>query len=169
MDLGQHWLMYWLVAWQHQAITWTNADVSLLRSSNNYLKAISQEIPQPSISKIDLKITYLNFNSNLPGAKELFLAALAINTLRPSHTHVYLLTNNPVMPKSFECYDVSMMVVRPKLNSTTPLPQWHPRLCGFIPPCTHSRLMIQINITKIVQVKSWHLISMNPFPEPMLN
>ena len=27
-DLGQHWLRLWLVAWQHQAITWTNADLS---------------------------------------------------------------------------------------------------------------------------------------------
>ena len=28
MDLGQHWLRYWLVAWWHQAITWTNVDLS---------------------------------------------------------------------------------------------------------------------------------------------
>ena len=27
IDLGQH----WLVAWQHQAITWTNVDFSLVR------------------------------------------------------------------------------------------------------------------------------------------
>ena len=27
-DLGQRWLRYWLVAWQHQAITWTNVDLS---------------------------------------------------------------------------------------------------------------------------------------------
>ena len=26
VDLGQHWLRYWLVAWRHQAITWTNVD-----------------------------------------------------------------------------------------------------------------------------------------------
>ena len=25
-DLGGHWLMQWLGAWRHQAITWTNAD-----------------------------------------------------------------------------------------------------------------------------------------------
>ena len=25
-DLGQHWLRYWLVAWRHQAITWTSVD-----------------------------------------------------------------------------------------------------------------------------------------------
>ena len=27
IDLGQHWLMQWLVAWRHQAIAWTNADL----------------------------------------------------------------------------------------------------------------------------------------------
>ena len=28
IDLGRHWFMYWLVAWWHQAITWTNVDLS---------------------------------------------------------------------------------------------------------------------------------------------
>ena len=27
-DLGQHWLRQWLVAWWHQAISWTNVDWS---------------------------------------------------------------------------------------------------------------------------------------------
>ena len=35
------------------------------------IRAISQEMPQPSITKIRLKIKYLNFHSNLPGANEL--------------------------------------------------------------------------------------------------
>ena len=26
-DLGQHWLGWWLVAWGHRAITWTNVDL----------------------------------------------------------------------------------------------------------------------------------------------
>ena len=25
-DLGQHWLRWWLIAWQYQAITWTKVD-----------------------------------------------------------------------------------------------------------------------------------------------
>ena len=29
IDLGQHWLRYWLVVWWHQAITWTNIDENL--------------------------------------------------------------------------------------------------------------------------------------------
>ena len=31
-DLGQHWPRQWLVAWRHQAITWTNVDQRLLAS-----------------------------------------------------------------------------------------------------------------------------------------
>ena len=34
-------------------------------------REISQEMPQPSIAKICLKITYLNFHSNFPGVNEL--------------------------------------------------------------------------------------------------
>ena len=52
-------------------ITWTNVDLSLVRSSDIDLMAISQGAPQPSITKIRLKITYLKFLSNLPGANEL--------------------------------------------------------------------------------------------------
>ena len=40
-------------------------------STHNHLRAISQEIPQPSVSKISLKITYKRFHLNLPGANVL--------------------------------------------------------------------------------------------------
>ena len=39
-----------------------------MKSSDIYIGAISQEMPQPSIC---LKITYLKFHSNFPGANEL--------------------------------------------------------------------------------------------------
>ena len=71
VDLGQHWFRYWLVAWRHQAITWTNVDLSSVRSCGIHVRTISQEIPQPSITKISLKITSLEFISNLLGANEL--------------------------------------------------------------------------------------------------
>ena len=70
IDLGQHWLWWWLVAWWHQAITWTNDDLSV-RSSDIRLRAISQEMPQPSVTTISLEISYPNFHSNLPGANKL--------------------------------------------------------------------------------------------------
>ena len=42
-----------------------------MKSSDIPIRAISQEMPQPSVTKIRLKITYLNFHSNFPGANEL--------------------------------------------------------------------------------------------------
>ena len=36
-----------------------------------HIGAISQEMPQPSITKICLKITYLKFHSNFPGANKI--------------------------------------------------------------------------------------------------
>ena len=60
IDLDQHWFREWLVAWQHQAITWTSVDLSSVRSSDNHTRAVSEEIPQPSISKIIMKITHLS-------------------------------------------------------------------------------------------------------------
>ena len=56
INLVQHWLRSWLAAWRHQAITWTNVDLSLVRSSGIHLSAILQEIPQPSVTEISLKI-----------------------------------------------------------------------------------------------------------------
>ena len=39
--------------------------------SNNHLRAISQEITQPAITKINMTFIYLKFLSNLPGTNEL--------------------------------------------------------------------------------------------------
>ena len=41
IDLGQHWLRWWLDAWRHQAITWNNVDLSSVRSCGIHLRAIS--------------------------------------------------------------------------------------------------------------------------------
>ena len=46
----------WLTAWWHQAITWTNVDLSLVRSSDIYLRTVSQQIPEPFIAKVSLNI-----------------------------------------------------------------------------------------------------------------
>ena len=71
IELGQHWLRLWLDAWQHQAITWTNVDLSSVRSTQIFLGIISEKISQPLIPEISLKIICLNFHSKLPGANEL--------------------------------------------------------------------------------------------------
>ena len=58
--LGQRWPGQWLVAWLCQAIQGTNVDLSSeVKSSDIHVKAFSQEIPQPSVTEITLKITYL--------------------------------------------------------------------------------------------------------------
>ena len=64
IKLCQHWLREWLVAWWHEAITWTNADISSVSSISNhhftrYISATKYQI--------NLKITYLKIQSNLPG------------------------------------------------------------------------------------------------------
>ena len=73
IDLGQHWLRWWLVAWQPQAITWTNVDLLSVRSNDIHLRTISQEISQLPITEISFKITYLKFRSNLSGTSELII------------------------------------------------------------------------------------------------
>ena len=65
---------------RHQAITWTNVDWSSVKSTDSHIRAISQVMPQASITKIHLKITHLKSHSGanelsllpyLPGANEL--------------------------------------------------------------------------------------------------
>ena len=48
-----------LVARWHQAIAWSNMDLSLLMYDGNTMRGISQEIHQPSITKSRLKMTHL--------------------------------------------------------------------------------------------------------------
>ena len=50
-DLVKHSFRQWLVAWRHQAITWTNVDLSSARSGYIHLRTVSQDKPQPSIPK----------------------------------------------------------------------------------------------------------------------
>ena len=42
-----------------------------VKASDIHMRAVSQEIPQPSVTEISLKISYLKLNSNLPGASKL--------------------------------------------------------------------------------------------------
>ena len=48
---------------QHQAITWTNVELSSVRSSDIHLKAISKELPLSSITEISFKIYKFSFKS----------------------------------------------------------------------------------------------------------
>ena len=44
---------------------------SSVRSSENHLWAVAQEIPRPAITEINLEIIYVKFLSNLPATNEL--------------------------------------------------------------------------------------------------
>ena len=58
-------------AWRHQAITWTNVDLSSEGFCGILLKTISQELLKISIQGMSLKNAFLKLFSNLPGANEL--------------------------------------------------------------------------------------------------
>ena len=51
-DLGQRWIRQWLAAWRHQAITWTNVDLSSMEFCGIRLRSISQEILKISTYKM---------------------------------------------------------------------------------------------------------------------
>ena len=54
-----------------------------------HIRAISQEMPQPSITKICLKITCLKFHSNFPGAIEYQSLIWAWISHLYSYSHIY--------------------------------------------------------------------------------
>ena len=56
---------------RHQAITWTNFDLSLVRSGGIHLRPIAQEMLKISILHISLKTTYSRLQLHFPGAIEL--------------------------------------------------------------------------------------------------
>ena len=55
----------------HQAITRTNVGLSLVRSSDMHLRAVSHLIPLPPFTKSWLGVACIRFHSNLPGVNEL--------------------------------------------------------------------------------------------------
>ena len=65
---------------RHQAIIRTNMDLSV-RSSDIHLSASSQEVLQSSVTKINLKITFLKAHENLLGANELISIVFGLRTM----------------------------------------------------------------------------------------
>ena len=55
-----------------------NVDWSSVKSSDIRIRAISQQMPQPSITKICLKITCLKFHSNFPRPNELIYRVVPV-------------------------------------------------------------------------------------------
>ena len=69
IGLGQHWLRYWLAAWQHQAITCTNINFSLVWFCCIDLRAISQWVPKLPFCIMHLKNMLLKLLPHLPEAR----------------------------------------------------------------------------------------------------
>ena len=59
INLSQHWFRYWLVAWWHQAITWTSVDILSLGFCSIHLETISEEVLRVSVLEIGLNVTLL--------------------------------------------------------------------------------------------------------------
>ena len=70
IDLGQHWMACCLTG-RHQAITWTNVDLSLVRFCFNHLRTISHWMPKLLFHRMNLIILFLDLFPHLSGANEL--------------------------------------------------------------------------------------------------
>ena len=71
IDLGQQWLMKWLVAIMHQAITWTNVNLSLKAFWGIYMRAVSQELMKILIHEIKFENYPTKCTATSPRAKKL--------------------------------------------------------------------------------------------------
>ena len=101
------------IALRHQAITWTNVDWSSVRSNDNHQRAISQEIPQPSIKQNILKIPYLQFHSNLPGANELNWSCVVFSIHWGLHKVAIILGFN-IHFHTFSLIQISLWIFYPR-------------------------------------------------------
>ena len=90
IDLDQHWPGLYLVAWWHQAITWTNVDLSSVRPSSIHRGVTSRAVPELPLTTISLKITHLKYHWNLPGPHELTHLGLEL--------HICPMKNNSTSP-----------------------------------------------------------------------
>ena len=52
---------YWKL-FERATITWNNIDLSSLMSSDIHMKAVLQKLPQPLITRINVKITFFNIS-----------------------------------------------------------------------------------------------------------
>ena len=71
-------------------LKWNDVDLQSVRSSDIHLKAISQEISQPSTTEVSFKMTRLKFHLNLPGvsAHDRDIIHLYHNMVAGKLTHV---------------------------------------------------------------------------------
>ena len=83
--------------------SWTNVHWSSVKSNYIHISAISQKIPQPAITKICWKITYLKFHSNFPRANELIWCDLMWCNLMWFYTTVFFYFR--AVQAQFRCFN----------------------------------------------------------------
>ena len=86
MELGQHWLRWWLV-WQNQAIIWTNLDSSCLGFCRVHLRAISQEVHTNLIGIMNKKNCTFKNTATFPRGMSLFKTIL-LNVTDGNNHHI---------------------------------------------------------------------------------
>ena len=64
-ELGQHWFRQWLVA-RHQAITWTNVDLSSVKSCGIHLRAVYWGMLKIPNLKYEFEIYWFNITATSP-------------------------------------------------------------------------------------------------------
>ena len=67
VNLGQHWLGWWLVAWRHRAITSTNIGTPSARSSGIHFKVIFTWIPKIPIPKLSWNLVIWSYSHIFQG------------------------------------------------------------------------------------------------------
>ena len=72
---GSRWTLVQVMACclRHQAITWTNVDLSSMRSLGIHLRALSLDTVKIPVNKTRSKIAVLKWQPGLPGANELIV------------------------------------------------------------------------------------------------
>ena len=66
INLGQHWLRQWVVGWGHQAINWTNVDLTSVFVFFIHVRAILYKKLKIFVLDMSLKITNLRLLPHLP-------------------------------------------------------------------------------------------------------
>ena len=90
-DLGQHWLRKWLVAWRHQAITWTSIDLIINEVFRHQPEQFHRKCIRILFLDISFKVANLRSQPHLPGANEL---------INHSHSHPFMSTERKTISNS---------------------------------------------------------------------
>ena len=131
------------MAWRPQAITWTNVDFSSLRSSDVHLRAILFQISQPSVTKISLKIIFVIFYWNLPGASE----------LRHHASPVWLLSTNGI----FRCIFLEVSMQYDPVGPVSILIN-HGLIWNNLTHCLMGHVVVFLNVQFFNTIQWWILL-----------